>query len=183
MIHSRLRGSRSLRLVFVTLCTALGVGLGFTSVAAADPPTREPIELPTEPFIFTDTLGNNPCSFPVLVEITTNREIVSTFTRQSGVTSIHTTGALKVRLTNTVTGKTIDRNISGPILATVNSDGSLTQIGVGPALWVFDPGVAPELPRLVITSGRTESILGPGSAFSLVSVRGSYEDICATLAP
>jgi hypothetical protein len=184
MIHSRSRVSSSLRLMFTTLCTVLGVGLGFTSGAAADPPTREPIELPTEPFIFTDTLGNNPCGFPVLLEITTNKEIVSTFTRRSGATSIHTTGALKVRLTNTVTGKTIDRNISGPILATVNSDGSLTQIGVGPALWAFDPDVALELPRLVITKGRTESILGPGSgAFRFISVRGAYEDICATLAP
>lgn len=183
MIHSRLRRSSGLRLMFVTVCTVLGVALGFTSIAAADPPTRQPNPLPTDPFIFTDTLGNNPCSFPVLLQITTNKEILSTYTRQNGVTSIHTTGALKVRLTNTVTGKTIDRNISGPILATLNSDGSLTQIGAGPALWVFDPGVAPELPRLVITKGRTESILGPGTAFRLISVRGAYEDICATLAP
>ena len=183
MIHSRLRRSSSLRLMFVTVCTVLGVALGFTSIAAADPPTRQPSPLPTDPFIFTDTLGNNPCGFPVLVQITTNKEIVSTFTRQNGVTSIYTTGALKVRLTNTATGKTIDRNISGPILATLNSDGSVTQIGVGPALWAFDPGVALELPRLVITKGRTESILGPGNAFRFISVRGAYEDICATLAP
>ena len=151
-------------------------------VANAVPPTREPNALPTEPFIFTDTLGNNPCSFPVLLEITTNKEILTTFTRRSGVTSIHTTGALKVRLTNTATGKMIDRNISGPILATVNSDGSLTQKGTGPALWVFDPGVAPELPRLVITHGKTESVLGPGTAFTFISRQGSYEDICAALA-
>jgi ribosomal protein S28E/S33 len=150
-------------------------------LANAVPPTRQPNPLPTEPFIFTDTVGNNPCSFPVLLDITTNKEIVTTFTRRSGVTSIHTTGALKVRLTNTDTGKTIDRNISGPILATVNSDGSLTQKGAGPALWVFDPGVAPELPRLVITKGKTESILGPGTAFSFISRQGSFEDICGAL--
>jgi hypothetical protein len=173
----------SLRLVFVTLCTILLAGLSFTSVAAAAPPTRQPNPLPTKPFIFTDTKGGNPCSFPVLLEITTNKEILTTFTRKSGVTTIHTTGALKVRLTNTNSGKTIDRNISGPILATVNSDGLITQKGVGPALWVFDPGVAPDLPRLVITKGRTESILGPGTAFQFISQRGSYEDICAALAP
>jgi hypothetical protein len=173
----------SLRLAFVTLCTILLAGLSLTSVAAAAPPTRQPNPLPTDPFIFTDTKGGNPCSFPVLLEITTNKEILTTFTRKSGVTTIHTTGALKVRLTNTTSGKTIDRNISGPILATVNSDGSTTQKGVGPALWVFDPGVAPDLPRLVITKGRTESILGPGTAFQFISQRGSYEDICAALAP
>jgi ribosomal protein S28E/S33 len=153
-------------------------------LATAAPPEREPNPLPTEPFLFQDTLGNNPCDFPVLVEITTNKETVTTFTRQSGATSIHTTGALKVRLTNTETGKTIDRNISGPILATVNSDGSTTQKGTGPALWVFDPGVAPDLPRLVIIWGKTESVLGPETgAFRFISQQGRYEDICATLAP
>ena len=166
---------------------AMAVGLILISlapgVANAVPPTREPNALPTEPFIFTDTLGNNPCSFPVLLEITTNKEILTTFTRQSGVTSIHTTGALKVQLTNTVTGKTIDRNISGPILATENSNGSVTQKGTGPALWVFDPGVAPDLPRLVIINGKTESVLGPGTAFDFISRQGTYEDICAALAP
>jgi hypothetical protein len=180
---SKLGRPNSIRLVLVTLCTLLVVGFGFTSVAAAAPPTRQPNPLPTDPFIFTDTLGKNPCGFPVLLQITTNKEILTTFTRKSGVTSIHTTGALKVRLTNTDTGTTIDRNISGPILATVNSDGSTTQKGTGPALWVFDPGVAPELPRLVIIKGKTESILGPGAAFRFISRQGTYEDICAALAP
>jgi len=161
----------------VILASALAV----TSVAAAAPPTRGPNVLPTDPFIFTDTQGNNPCGFPVLLEITTNKEVLTTFTRQ-GVTSIYTTGALKVRLTNVETGFMIDRNISGPILGTVNADGSLTQIGVGPALWVFDPGVAPQLPRLALVSGRTESILGPGTAFSFISMRGHSENICAVLA-
>ena len=170
------------------LASTAAIAVGFLSIlltaglANAVPPTRQPNALPTDPFIFTDTLGNNPCGFPVLLAITTNKEILTTFTRRSGVTSIHTTGALKVRLTNTVTGKTIDRNISGPILATVNNDGSVAQKGTGPALWVFDPGVAPELPRLVIIKGKTESILGPGTAFTFISRQGTYEDICAALA-
>ena len=182
MSNSNANRWRSLRPTILALCALLLVGPGSASVAAADPPTREPISLPTEPFVFTDTLGNNPCDFPVLLAITTNKELVTTFTRRSGVTSIDTTGALKVTLTNTVTNESIDRNISGPILATVNADGSRTQKGTGPALWVFDPGVAPELPRLVIVKGKSVSILGPGSAFTFVSRTGTYEDICATLA-
>jgi hypothetical protein len=160
------------------ICILLAPGL-----ANAAPPSREPNPLPTEPFLFQDTLGNNPCGFPVLLDITTNKEVVTTFTRRSGVTSIHTTGALKVRLTNTNSGKSIDRNISGPILATVNSDGSTTQKGTGLALWVFDPGIAPDLPRLVIIKGKTESVLGPEvGAFRFVSRQGSFENICAALA-
>ena len=183
MNSPRVRRINGFPLPLVILCTVLVVGLAFTSVAAAAPPTRQPNELPTEPFILTDTLGNNPCSFPVRLEITTNREVVTTFTRQSGVISTHTTGALKVELTNIEIEKSIQRNISGPILVTANPDGSLTQISVGLSLWVFDPGVAPELPRLALTSGRAESILGPGTAFRFISLRGTYEDLCAALAP
>lgn len=171
-------GFRTPIAVFAVLVVVFSV----TSVAAAAPPTRQSSGPPPDPFILTDTLGNNPCSFPVLLDITTNKEVVTTFTRVSGVTTIHTTGALKVTLTNTATDRSIARNISGPILSTVNSDGSLTQIGLGPSLWVFDPGVAPELPRLVITNGRSESVLGPGNAFSFLSLRGNYEDICSALA-
>jgi hypothetical protein len=174
------------RLLASSAAMAVGVILILLTpgLATAAPPTRQPTPgLPDEPIIFTDTLGNDPCGFPVRLELTTNKEINTTFTRRSGVTSVHTTGALKVSLTNTVTGETIDRNISGPILATKNSDGSTTQKGSGPALWVFDPGVAPDLPRLVITKGKTESILGPESAFRFISRQGSYEDICAALAP
>ena len=183
MSPSKFGRSKVLRATLIAVCALSLAGLGFTPVAVADPPTRVPNQLPTDPFIFTDTLGNNPCGFPVLLEITTNKETLTTFTRRSGVTTIATTGALKVNLTNTITGESIVRNISGPILATANSDGSLTQNGTGPALWVFDPGVAPGLPRLVILKGQSESILGPGTAFTFTSRQGTYEDICAALAP
>jgi hypothetical protein len=174
---------KRLRLVAAALCAISAAALSLPSVATASPPVRTPNPLPTEPFIFTDTLGNNPCGFPVLLDITTNKEVLTTFTRQAGLTLIHTTGALKVSLTNTTTSKSIDRNISGPILSAVNDDGSLAQKGTGPALWVFDPGIAPELPRLVIVKGASESVLGPGSAFMFTSWHGSFEDICAALAP
>src|SRR4051794_17745438 len=149
---ARLNG---LRLTFVALCTILGAGAGFTAVAAAEPPSREPN--PIENHIVTDTQGSNPCGFPVLLEVITNKEIVTTFERKSGVTVLNVTGALKVRLTNTDTDKSIERNISGPTHLTVNSDGSITQETSGPGLWAFDPGVALGLPRMAITKGRTVS--------------------------
>ena len=172
------------RSIFVSVGTVLMSLIVITSIASATPPTREESSLPVGvPFIFQDTKGNDPCGFPVEVLITANNEVITTFTRQNGVTSINTTGVLKVQLTNTVTGESIDRNISGPILGTLNADGSITQIGPGPSLWVFDPGVAPDLPRLAVVTGRTVSVLGPGTAFSFISWRGTYEDLCATLGP
>ena len=56
-------------------------------LANAAPPVREPSPLPTnQPFPLQDTLGDDPCGFPVLLELTTNKEVITTFTRQSGVT-------------------------------------------------------------------------------------------------
>jgi len=119
------------------------------------------------------------------LEVVTNKEIVTTFERKSGVTVLHVTGALKVRLTNTDTDKSIERNISGPTRLTVNSDESITQETAGPGLWAFDPGIASDLPRMAITKGRTVSVINsqPTGEFRFISQRGSIENICAALAP
>jgi hypothetical protein len=174
MSNSRLSWLNGLRLSFAALTAVLAVGLGCTSVAIADP---------AEPVPLLDTQGNNPCSFPVGLLVTTNKEVTKTFDHRAGVTYV--TGALKVRLVNLDTHKAIDRNISGPIFTAKNSDGSTTQKTTGAGLWVFDPGVTSEFPsRLIITNGKTESVIGPApGAFTFVSHHGSFEDICAALAP
>jgi hypothetical protein len=177
---SRFGRLNSLRLSFATLGTVLAVSLGCASVATAAPSAKEPVEPPT-PVRLVDTKGNSPCSFPVDLLVITNKEVTRTFDHRIGVT--HITGALKVRLVNADTNKAIDRNISGPIFLTKNIDGSTTQKTTGAGLWVFDPGVAPEFPsHLIITKGKTESIIGPAEgAFTFVGRQGSFEDICAAL--
>ena len=156
---------------------------GLTTAAAADPPTREPVDFPTAPFVLTDTEGNHPCGFRVELAVLTNKEVATTFVRKDGTTSIHITGSLKVRLTNLAApGTTVDLNISGPTHLTEHDDGSVTQIALGRALWTFDPGIAPDLPRLALISGRTVSMFDPAGAFSLLSVSGHVEDLCAVLA-
>ena len=116
----------------------------------------------------------------MLLTVLTNKQTATTFAR-NGVT--HVTGALKVRLTNTESGKTIDRNISGPTFLTNNADGSITQVTAGPGLWAFEPGKAPDLPRMAITKGRTESVFDAKGNFTFLNQRGSVEDICAALNP
>ena len=152
--------------------------LGVPTPATARPPVREPNVLPSEPFVFTDSLGGNPCGFPVTLQVLSNNEVVTTFERKAGTTSIHVTGTLKVRLT-TAAGGSVDLNISGPTHLTINADGSVTQIAVGRSLWAFDPGVGPGLPRLAVISGRVVSTFDPG--FSLVSVSGRVVDMCSAL--
>jgi hypothetical protein len=154
--------------------------LGVATPATATPPDREPVDLPPgTSFTFTDTLGGNPCGFEVQLLVVANNEVVTTFAQRAGTTSIHVTGTLKVRLT-TDAGQSVDLNISGPTHLTNNADGSVTQIALGRALWVFDPGVGPGLPRLAVISGRTVSTFDPG--FTLVSVSGHVEDMCSALA-
>jgi hypothetical protein len=182
MSTPRIARLRILRTVFVALCTLLVVGTGAASVAVAEPPTREPVEIPEEINPFTDTKGKNPCAFQVSLTVTTNNETETTFTRRSGVTTVHITGALKVTVTNTETGESIDLNIPGPIFFTVNADGSVTQKATGPALWVFDAGIATDLPRLAILHGQSESLF-QGKKFTWISRTGTVEDLCAALAP
>lgn len=154
--------------------------LGVATSATATPPDRQPVDLPPgTSFTLTDTLGGNPCGFAVQLLVVGNKEVVSTFAQKAGTTSIHVTGTLKVRLT-TAAGRSVDLNISGPTHLTINADGSVTQIALGRALWVFDPGVGPGLPRLAVISGRTVSTFNP--AFNLVSVSGHVEDMCSALA-
>jgi hypothetical protein len=173
--------SNRVRLVFVALPLLMLFLFGLVPTASADPPIRTPIVI-LSPFILQDTRGNDPCGFQVQLDVLTNKEVVTTFVRKNGTSFIQVTGALKVRLTNLSTGKSIDINISGPIRFVPNADGSVTQIGPGPQLFVFDPGVAPDLPRLVLTSGRTVSMFDPEGNFSLLSVQGHVEDLCALLA-
>ncbi|MCW2805120.1 MAG: hypothetical protein JWN06_3337 [Propionibacteriaceae bacterium] len=172
-----------LRTTFVALFSLLIVGpAGFTPVAAGVPPTKDPN--PIDSRILIDTNGKNPCAFPVLMQVATNKETVTTFFRRSGVITIHVTGALKVTLTNNDTRKSIVVNIPGPTFLTFNDDGSITQKATGPALWVFDQGIAPELPRLALLNGKSESIIGPAERqFRFISRQGNYQDLCVALAP
>ena len=152
---------------------------GIATSATARPPERNPVDLPPgTSFTLTDTLGGNPCGFEVQLQVVSNKEVMTTFAQKAGTTSIHVTGTLKVRLT-TDAGRSADLNISGPTHLTLNPDGSVTQVALGRALWVFDPRVGPGLPRLAVISGRTVSTFDPG--FALESVAGHVEDMCSAL--
>jgi hypothetical protein len=172
---------RYARLILVSV-PILGLFLlGFASSAVADPPSREPGSPPTgASFPFQDTKGNNPCGFEVDLLVLNNSQVVTTFGRK-GATAIQAAGAFTVRLTNSSNGTSIDLNISGPTHLTVNADGSITQIALGPQLWVFDPGVAPTLPRLALIDGRTVSMFDAAGNFSWISTTGKSRDLCIPL--
>ena len=163
--------------IMVSIPTAALMLFGLAASASANPPTRDPLVLPPE-FTLTDTLGGNPCGFEVQLHVIGNKAVVTTFIRKDGTSRVNVAGTLKVRL-STDAGQSIDLNISGPTHLTVNADGSISQDALGRALWVFDPGVGPGLPRLALISGRTVSVFDPG--FRLLNVSGHVQDICSAL--
>lgn len=164
------------RLGLVTIPIVVLLLFGLVSRVAANPPVREPV--PLTPFTLTGY-----CAFDVLLEPLTNKEKITTFSDQGGnVRFSIITGGLKVRVTNTVTRKSVDLNVSGPTQTIPQPDGSQLIITQGPTLFPFSPGVAPDLPRLALIYGRSVSEFDANFNFSLLSVKGHVEDVCDALA-
>jgi hypothetical protein len=159
---------------------AILILFGQVQPAAANPPTTETVVL--DPF--TIPTGVTACSFDVLVEPLSNKEKQTTFFDQAGnIRSIHISGGLKLRLTNVDTGKSVERNVSGPSTAKPQPDGSLLITTGGPTLyWFFDPGVAPNQPLLALFHGKTVAEFDAAGDFHFLEAKGKVEDLCAVLA-
>ena len=170
--------------------TALSV-LGVTSTAEAAPPSSKPVVNPT-----LIEFGTYPCGFPLVGEVLQQNLTARTFTKD-GVQTVRTTGVLKVRFFNddeydpaTGVGESIVRNISGPLEVTTNPDGTIDQVASGPSFTILQPDIpgAEGLPRAIIAHGRVvSSATGVDEAtglyenFTIESVSGTYEDVCAAL--
>src|SRR5438874_521583 len=107
-------------------------------------PVRTPVSIPDQ---FTLT---GVCSSDVQVDVLTNKEVATTLSNGNVIT----TGALKVRLTNVDTGKSVVLNISGP--SVTSPDG--TTITGGPWLFFFPTdNTQGQDAGLLLIHGRTES--------------------------
>jgi len=139
---------------------------------------REPV--PFEPGTYP--AGHN-CDFPVSVYALTNKRYQDVTTLADGTTITRQTGALVVSWTNTITGKTIVTNVSGPQTETDNPDGTGTFVGEGNNFLTFGPRSQANTgePGIVFTSGRAvlEFAAGAGTSFS---VSGTQVNGCALLA-
>jgi hypothetical protein len=155
--------------------------LGLSTAVSATPPDMETvINDPIDPLPFS------PCStFEVRLDpLTSNEKIITFFDQDHNPRFQLVTGGLKVRLTNKSTGKSIDVNISGPFQIEPSQSVFPFKItNLGPTLFDFEPGVAPNLnlPRLALFDGRAESMFDAQGNFSLLSLRGSVDDACDLL--
>jgi hypothetical protein len=164
---SRSKEGNMARLIGIILLTILAAAV-FVSTAVGDPPTRQPVAYPSEPFVLGDF-----CGFPVQATILQNNQTQTVY--QDGRQTV--TGTLKVRLTNTQNGKSFDSNISGPVIFTPNADGSFTAVFGGRSL-IFPN----DMNVMFISAGRVIMRVNRDMTFfSLLSVTGTTFDVCAAL--
>jgi len=114
------------------------------------------------------------CPFPVTQHLLINNEYILIFT---GDHPAIITGALKARITNDITGKGIDVNISGPGFITENADGT-TIVKLAGRSTLF----LPDRPGLWLTSGATTVVVGPTGNTVSLSLPNSAQDLCLVLA-
>jgi hypothetical protein len=147
----------------IALATAaLSVSAPF---ASATPPTHEPIS-------FADRTFSGQCSFSVFRHVLENNSVLTTFSNGNQLT----TGTFKERLTNVSTGKFIDVNASGPILAVFHEDGSSTEHLRG-RQFVRPPG------ELLITTGNVVVERDTtGAIVGFTQLSGTSQDVCELLA-
>src|SRR4051812_4945558 len=131
--------------LFLTVTTTVLLALFASAVASAQAPTRLP--WPTE----NSTLDAAVCGFAVGVTVVSQNETLKIFSDGS----VMLNGTLKLALTNLATGKTITRNVSGPVFVRPNADGSGTETLTGTSFLAF-----------------AENELGPGSAPLLAYTTG-----------
>lgn len=93
------------------LMAVIALTLSVVTPAAANPPTNDPAPFPPGGI----TLDPPICTFPVLVTALQDNAKLITFYDSQGQPRVYiTNGAIKLRLTNTTNGKTLDLNVSGP---------------------------------------------------------------------
>jgi hypothetical protein len=138
------------------------------SPAAADPPT------------FTVTVGpisilgqEGLCAFPVDITGTQDVRMTTFYDRNGEVRGVLLTGPINVSVANSLTGKAVTANISGP--GKIDTAGTLT--GSGPWLLFFF-GDQTSSPFLLLVTGHLT--VAPNG--DLLSADGRIVDLCAALA-
>jgi hypothetical protein len=148
-----------LALLFAILAAAIAV-----PAAQANPPTRVP-------FPSSDFVDSTSCAFPVSIHVVTNGETAMIFSDGTVIV----TGPLVWQFS--ANGKTITRNISGPVKITPLADGSVLVIGHGVGAGPLTNG--PNGSMLALVAGMVN--LNPDGTATLL--HGTVLlDICAALA-
>jgi hypothetical protein len=158
--------------------TLIALAMAATPAFAGGKPIREPVPAP-EPTVFA---AGDLCSFEVEIAYPINREQGLTFLDEDGEFAGQIiTGRLTATVTNTQTGASISRNVSGPGFVSPLPDGGIQFVlgGTG-LLYTFDTDATGA--GVWFVSGQT--VLTISSEGNVVGAQrhGRTEDVCAMLA-
>ena len=179
-----MRAGRSVRWVVAVAAALCAVGVG---PAAADtsghdqaPSSWQPFH--TKPF---EQKAGDVCAFALKGDIVKDGERIRTLAWDSAgqPTVQQVTGPLTIRFTNESTGASVVRAVPGIATMYYHPDGSQTWTGNGHmalAIHAGNPYGTP--PGEYILNGGIDLELHPGVGAELVSLRGTSENLCDTLA-
>ena len=162
------------RTATVSMLVALLLALGALPAAAQGQPEHffyEPAGM--------EFAAGAVCVFGVIVETLRGRVHDSVRELDDGTIHIRTTGSWHARLTNTETGESIVRNLSGPLDLWIFPDGTARAVNRGHTLaWLLPEEGGPALWH---HRGTIEWSIDEAGLFSVVRETGIREDLCSAL--
>ncbi|HEX6023458.1 MAG TPA: hypothetical protein VFZ00_15800 [Solirubrobacter sp.] len=160
-----------------TMAAAVAAALAVTGVAYAD--TGNNHEQVT---VAPRTYVAGYCGFPIYSEPERSQNFVlKRTTNPDGTVIEETRGQLIRTLTNTVTGKSIQVNISGPGSVTYFPDRSYVVEGSGGWIVLIPRRFGYDAPVMAVTSGKFTYAYDPNTDTLNWSGNGALRDICAEL--
>lgn len=161
-------------------CIAFRILLAITGLVAISTieaaQAREPVQI--DPFQLPAIL----CGFPIDVGVVLNNEFQDVVTLDDGTQITHITGNLVLSFTNTDTGFTITRELSGPTTRTEYPNGTGVFVGEGLNWFGFGPNSQKNTgqPGIVFTRGLV-TLTFNGNVINSFALKGKQENGCNLL--
>jgi hypothetical protein len=163
--------------------------IGLLSVAPASAKPHPPVLDPGATTLaqFDPVSGSGYCDgFAVVFEYTKLKQKYVNDTRDAnGVGTFKVTGNAQATVTNTVTGKSIGYNVSGPGTVVVNEDFSFSVDAHGPNLFYTERknlSEFPDVPAISYTTGHLTFAVAASGQTTSYTLTGNRTDVCAVLA-
>lgn len=155
----------------LALCAVPAASAGTGSWGSWEPTYQGPIAAP----------AGAVCPFPVSAEaVSQDLRLRYHFDEAGNADGYEIVGPLVARITNTVTGASIERNLASKGTVFFAEDGSWEAVVDGNFLIFFTERDSPST-ELLLLSGRTVLRGTATGAKTLVTADGRREDVCATL--
>lgn len=164
---------------FRTAVIAVATAAATVTLLPADAEASAGTPVPAPPF---DYVAGDVCAFPVHAEFPVDEQRALTRTTAGGTTYQVVTGRLVGVVTNTATGRSVRRDLSGVGLSRATPDGAFQLAVQGAALIGFHGGDRPahQLEVNGANSSVVVSFTATGQRTRVVQ-HGPYEDLCRTL--